>query len=138
MVVARQGLDRAITADEGHDEVNVAGQLEFHQATPEEGRRIPESRRRVAPVLPGPEVARLGRVRRSATSEFGRLSNTGPGWYEGPASSDVGWHPVPVADTFNLLSLFDLSAQTPATWDADGSDGRNGGRTYLSGSDAAD
>ncbi len=73
MVVATQGLDRAITADEGHDEVNVAGQLEFHQATPEEGRRIPESRRRVAAVLPGPEVARLGRVRRSATSEFGRL-----------------------------------------------------------------
>ncbi len=105
MVVARQGLDRAITADEGHDEVNGARQSAFHQATPEEGRRIPESRPRVAPVLPDPEVARLGRVRRSATSEFGRLANTGPAWYEGPASSDVDWPPVPVTDTFNLLSL---------------------------------
>jgi len=64
----RGRLDRAIAADERHDEVHVAWQAAqqlrsvFHQDTPAQGRRIAEHILASFPSCPIPEIARLGRT----------------------------------------------------------------------------
>ena len=61
-------LERAIAADERHDEVHIAWQAVqqlrsvFHQPTPAEGRRIAEHVLASFPSCPIPEIARLGRT----------------------------------------------------------------------------
>jgi transposase len=61
-------LDRAIAADERHDEVFVAWQAAqqlrtaFHQDTPAQGRRLAEQVLASFPSCPIPEIARLGRT----------------------------------------------------------------------------
>jgi len=61
-------LDRAIAADERHDEVHIAWQAAqqlrsaFHQEDPREGRRVAEHVLASFPSCPIPEIARLGRT----------------------------------------------------------------------------
>jgi transposase len=72
----RARLDRAITADERHEEVHVAWQAVqrlrsvFHQDTPEQGRRIAEHVVTSFPSCPIPEIARLGRTLRQWREPF--------------------------------------------------------------------
>jgi transposase len=72
----RARLDRAITADERHEEVHVAWQAAqrlrsvFHQDTPEQGRRIAEHVVASFPSCPIPEIARLGRTLRQWREPF--------------------------------------------------------------------
>ncbi len=61
-------LDRAVAADERHDEVHIAWQAAqqlrsvFHQEDPRAGRRIAEHVLASFPSCPIPEIARLGRT----------------------------------------------------------------------------
>jgi transposase len=72
----RARLDRAITADERHEEVHVAWQAVqqlrsvFHQDTPAAGRRIAEHVLASFPSCPIPEIARLGRTLRQWREPF--------------------------------------------------------------------
>jgi transposase len=69
-------LERAIAADERHDEVHIAWQAAqqlrsaFHQKNLAEGRRIAEHVLASFPSCPIPEIARLGRTLRQWREPF--------------------------------------------------------------------
>jgi transposase len=79
----RQRLDRAIAADERHDEVYVAYQCAqqlrsvYHQDNPRTGRRIAEKIIASFPTCPIPEIARLGRTLKQWGAAFLAYFDTG-------------------------------------------------------------
>ena len=79
----RARLDRAIAADERHDEVHVAWQCAqqlraaYHQDTPPQGRRIAEKVLASFPSCPIPEIARLGRTLKQWREPFLAYFDTG-------------------------------------------------------------
>ncbi len=76
-------LSKAITADEGHDEVHIAWQAGqqlrsvFHHDNPGEGRRVAEQILASFPSCPIPEIARLGRTLKQWREPFLAYFTTG-------------------------------------------------------------
>jgi transposase len=85
----RARLEKAISADQRHDEVYVAWQCAqrlrsvYHAEKPAEGRRIAEKILATFPTCPIPEIARLGKTLKQWRAAFlayfdtGRSSNSG-------------------------------------------------------------
>jgi transposase len=79
----RARLDRALAADERHDEVAIAWQCAqqvravYHAGTPEQGRAIAEKIIRAFPSCPIPEIARLGKTLRQWRTAFLAYFDTG-------------------------------------------------------------